>query len=996
MIIRSLLACSLAATISVSGSEWIENFDNIADNATLRRLYPSGFLSRVVPKDGTIVMNWNGQSFIHRFTSFPLERELVLTARIKVNAKQSFCRISFGGKNISWNHFQGAFDLHSDPEKWHEVRLIIRPNPVRGGNYNVQLDGKTIITGKAMQNDRFELPSSLRIGYLNSKNSGDGAVAVDSVALSQGAALRLAPEEQVNIQLPREAQARTFRNAEINLPFTFSGNRNALQNYRARLHLNPRNQHKEKLPTPTAEAPLVFDEDNQGHISFKQIPFGMYSLQILGTRQDGKDVVLRQEFISRVHPTPRPPKPGVIRWGIDTHGDTFSRQIDLEIPPLVEAGANWTRLEFKLANITDHTGKIHFKLHDKLVAEGQKRGINFFALLNTKPRWSKITPYSKNKSQPDEASWEKVCREIMLHYKGKIRYYEIWNEPLHYDWNGFEPGIERPNQYTKLFLAARRAADSVDPEIKLMGPCMTANMHSWLRSFVQTGAAKKADFLSIHGRPFPDYYSDFYQYILRESGCELPVFVTEGANDPRALVASFADETPSAGFAYTMRDKGTNPKNYEHNNGMLKYDGLPKTRFIQYQFLATMLNNADYVGRIFSAEKLNGYLFREGNTFSAVVWAGESDQLPDAAFAPGVERFDTLGNPFAGRKLESWVRSYAFVPIRSMVFLRNLAPDSDAVLTASVNCSADYRRFQTDNVAKMEFKFSNWGRLSRNFQLTLADKDGIHFESPESITVPPGESRKIKVKITASPNVPAGEIMIDGVLNLDGRKLARRFGPFRFFNPARLKETRILRTGDNNCLQLPKKDTDDIHAGLSTGIARDVLNQNKLSEGSASDAVTLPDIDHPLSRLRYRFTRPAKGWAWLARRYTLKTPVLLPGIPVRLKTRIFMENNIKNYPVVLIFTFRDPTGKEIRIEAGEIFWSGWRDYEVWLPSFISHGHIHSVGGGNGRKNIDALPLKFTGVIVNLVPVTSSVFAPKDLKTANGEILLDDIFLDFYQ
>ena len=28
MIIRSLLACSLAATISVSGSEWIENFDN--------------------------------------------------------------------------------------------------------------------------------------------------------------------------------------------------------------------------------------------------------------------------------------------------------------------------------------------------------------------------------------------------------------------------------------------------------------------------------------------------------------------------------------------------------------------------------------------------------------------------------------------------------------------------------------------------------------------------------------------------------------------------------------------------------------------------------------------------------------------------------------------------------------------------------------------------------------------------------------------------------
>ena len=73
-----------------------------------------------------------------------------------------------------------------------------------------------------------------------------------------------------------------------------------------------------------------------------------------------------------------------------------------------------------------------------------------------------------------------------------------------------------------------------------------------------------------------------------------------------------------------MRDKGVNPVNYEHNNGMIKYDGLPKGRFIQYQFLSTMLGNAEYIGKIFSDRGLNGYLFREDGIWTAAVWAGES------------------------------------------------------------------------------------------------------------------------------------------------------------------------------------------------------------------------------------------------------------------------------------------------------------------------------------------------------------------------------------
>ena len=961
-----LLLPPLAAT--VSGYEWHEEFSTLPDDAALQARYPSAAAAHVVPESAALEMRSNGQSFEHRFPAIPLEREIILTVRLRVKTRRSFCRISFGGENISWNHYQGGFDLHGEPDApRREVQLVIRPNPVRGGTYDIRLDGRTVSRDQQMRNDRCELPRSIRIGYLDPTN--DGVITLDRVSLTAGAALSIPPEERIAFQLPRPAAERTFRSAAIDLPFTYSGDRSLLQNYRAVLHPADLDRTDRLSAGPAAEAPLCFGAGNTGNIHFENLPFGMYVLRISATGPDGADVLLKEELISRIHPKPRPPKSDEIRWAIDTHADRFDRRIDLEIPALAEAGANWTRLEFSLYELTA-SGKIDFTHHDKIIEEGEKHGIHFFALLCTKPHWSRITPLSRLNSQPTETDWEKVCSEIMSHYRGRIRYYEIWNEPIHYAWNGFEPGIERQEQYSKLFFAARRAADSVDPEIKLMGPCLTPNMNQWLSSFIRTGAVKKADFLSVHVRKFPDCISDFYSRFLRKHGCELPIFITEGANDPRALVASFAGETPAPGFAYTMRDKGMDPKNYEHNNGMLKYDGLPKNRFIQYQFLATMLNNADYVGRIFTTERLNGYLFREAGIFTAVVWAGESDQLPDTAFAPGVERFDTLGNPFRGNRLESWADDVLTAPFQSMAYLRNLPPESDAVQAAAVNETSDYRLLPAGNGAAMEFSFANLTARTQSFRLTLDERDGIRFHSPTIVTTAPGEIRTVNIPFSASPETPPGEIMLDGLIEVDGRKLPRRFGPFRFFNPDRLQTDSVLCAGHDNGF-LPANDGGDIHTAHSTGVERDALDQDKLSQNSSADQLTPPASDHPVFRLRYSFSRPDGGWSWMARRYSLKQPVPLSGIPVRLKMRIFMQDNINHFPTTLLFTFRDPSGKEIRVEGGEIFWSGWREYDVWLPSFLSHGYIHSVAGGNNKKAIDALPLEFTGVIVNLVPLTSA-------------------------
>lgn len=970
---------------------WSDDFKSYRNDAELGCAFRSASPAILAPAGGEALLFYNGQALEKHFSPLPFDREWVFGATVRPESGKSFCRISFGTEKIAWNRFQGFHDLYPDDGKAHRVEFTIRANPLKGGRYDVRVDGREIVRDKPFEGNAGEAVSSIRVCYLSTK--ADGPIRVEQLSVRPGAELRLPAAERVAVKFPPEATARTFRGGRILLPFELTGQTDGLSNLQGKLFPNHYNQHVQAEKEALRIASAVPDAAGKGELAFDDVPFGMFTLRLYADTPEGKEQLIREEFVSMVHPAPKAPQTMPIRWGITTHGDRFDRRLDLEIPPLREAGANWTRFEIALYELTDAEGNINFAHHDKLFEEGRRNGVNFFAVINTKPQGSGISPNSKWFSQPDVKSWEKALRQVFTHYKGKIDYYEIWNEPLHYEWNGFEPGVERAVQYAELFKAARRVADEVSPGVKLMGPCMTGNMIPYLRTVAKAGGLDKADLISVHGRPFPDYKDECYQAILREiTGRELPVFCTEGANDSRALIASFAGETPAAGFVYTMRDKGVNPVNYEHNNGMIKYDGLPKGRFIQYQFLSTMLGNAEYIGKIFSDRGLNGYLFREDGIWTAAVWAGESTELPRPA---GAACFDALGNPFGDGRLTAFIPGSEenFEP-KKIAFIRGLAPESPEVVAALVNCNMEYKLLPTNESLKLRFTFFNPGGRPRTYGLRLADTPHLKFAGLAPVTVGPGETVERELAFQAAPDTPVSELRIAATLETDGRKLPRVFGPFRFVNPERFKQSPVLDFTEKVNLEVSAK-AEDLHATQSTGVARKKQDQASLSRGSSVGAASVDG--KTCARLDYRFHRPPGGWAhtWLASSYQLRKPVQLPGIPVKLKMKLFMENNVENYPVTLVFFFKDPTGKTIRVEAGEVFWTGWREYEVDIPSLLSGGHIHSVAGGNKLPKIDTWPLTLTGFSINLIPLSSSIHAENPDHVA-GYLLLDRIDVESYQ
>lgn len=123
----------------------------------------------------------------------------------------------------------------------------------------------------------------------------------------------------------------------------------------------------------------------------------------------------------------------------------------------------------------------------------------------------------------------------------------------------------------------------------------------------------------------------------------------------------------------------------------------------------------------------------------------------------------------------------------------------------------------------------------------------------------------------------------------------------------------------------------------------------------------------------------------MSRRYSLKQ-----GIPTKLSFRIYRENYKSLCPTTMLLLSKVRAAKEVRIGGGEIYWKGWRNYEVYLPSALSYNGVHGDGGGNGIKIIDKYPLAFTGIILNLVPAKGVITFPEEQEVDKGYLLIDDI------
>lgn len=159
---------------------------------------------------------------------------------------------------------------------------------------------------------------------------------------------------------------------------------------------------------------------------------------------------------------------------------------------LWDAYAGWPDIE-------PERGKWDFRRLDKYLAMAQLTGVEILLPLGRTPRWASSRPDEKSSYGPGQAAepanldnWRDYVRTVGLRYKGRIRAYEIWNEPNE---AGFFSG--GPEKLLALQREAYHILKEVDPANVLVMPA-AVHAYKWLEDYLALGGGQYADVIGYH------------------------------------------------------------------------------------------------------------------------------------------------------------------------------------------------------------------------------------------------------------------------------------------------------------------------------------------------------------------------------------------------------------------------------------------------------------------------------------------------------------------
>jgi hypothetical protein len=231
---------------------------------------------------------------------------------------------------------------------------------------------------------------------------------------------------------------------------------------------------------------------------------------------------------SSVRPQPdHAPKRDIVQADVSPFGmNTFLEQEVLKevreeiLSMLHGAGFGFIRQQFPWEDIEIHgkddfvdkrndpAGVDSWLKYDNIVDLAEQYDIEIIARLDNPPAWTRaLTDTIGTHAPPDSLKdYEDFVGAVVSRYQGRIRYYQLWNEPNIYpEWG--EQSVD-PEAFTDLMCAGYRRAKSVDPDAVILAgalsPTIALNSRDlndliYLQRMYDAGAAECFDVLSAQG-----------------------------------------------------------------------------------------------------------------------------------------------------------------------------------------------------------------------------------------------------------------------------------------------------------------------------------------------------------------------------------------------------------------------------------------------------------------------------------------------------------------
>ncbi|NOY80573.1 MAG: hypothetical protein GXP31_06165 [Kiritimatiellaeota bacterium] len=327
--------------------------------------------------------------------------------------------------------------------------------------------------------------------------------------------------------------------------------------------------------------------------------------------------------------------------------------------------------------------------HDAEIDTYRKYGLSVLGMLGTAPPWASVRPkdgatgYWEGYYLPrDIKAWRNYVRKTVRHYRRKVRYWEVWNEP----YGGFfragekdgKPVHGTADQYMALLGAAYLEAHKAARGVTVLGPCTAGG--KWSRECLQRGLLNSIDVFSYHqytgsmlGRPGDAKERKLQEAVLiqKDFGEPKPVWNTEGGfggsgmlhfYDSKLIpVAPTRDAVDAAAgivryyvaelaggserfFLYTMHGFGTF---LGRSWSVLSADGSVHPVGAAVSHLAMRIEGSRFKERVEVRPGLFAHLFARRARSGVIVLLPCDSSPADLLAWPDGKAFDLMGNPLA-------------------------------------------------------------------------------------------------------------------------------------------------------------------------------------------------------------------------------------------------------------------------------------------------------------------------------------------------------------
>lgn len=363
--------------------------------------------------------------------------------------------------------------------------------------------------------------------------------------------------------------------------------------------------------------------------------------------------------------------PGFL-FGVCTHTLRWSQadqEREIEAAALcgvkvARTGCGWERLQ-------PAAGVWQWEDFDRLVDEYGRKGMELQAMFAFTPQWAAPEELQKsknwldwNRAAPRMDAWREYVRTVVGHYRGRIRFWEVWNEP---DLQGFNHMTL--DEYVERQKAAYEEGKKADPGAQIMtGGFATMNVHPGKKSptFQRDFLVKAAGSYDVHAYHEHGNFLEYAQMVgerllpmRREAKVTAPWYANEtamhsmgGAEREQASILFkkllYAWSQGSIGYTwYDLRNDGYVASDPEHHYGMMSNDFYPKPVYCVYNMLTGLYGKARFVRRFDAPAPMWAFLFTDGADALVALWeeggASAAARLVRSA-ATKVESIDMMGN----------------------------------------------------------------------------------------------------------------------------------------------------------------------------------------------------------------------------------------------------------------------------------------------------------------------------------------------------------------